>query len=326
MKYIVTGAAGFIGSHLCERLVALGHQVVGIDNLSAGNIHNLKDIPQDDFTLWQGDITSEISMDLLSSTFEICDGIFHLAADARIQPSIENPAGCLQNNIQGTTNILDQLRKSKGVKNIVYSASSSYYGVKNKSPLKEDMPHDCLNAYAISKYVGELLCKMYGNLYNVKNISLKYFNVYGPRSPLTLGVYNPVIGLFFEQALLGKPITVVGDGKQTRDFTYVHDVVLANITAMNSLHERPEETNGYTFNIGTGENIEIIKLAERIKKVLDSNVEIKHIPARPGEARLTCADNSLAREKLKWKPTKFLEQTLPILANHYKEIITHEEK
>lgn len=317
MKYLVTGGAGFIGSHLVDALHDAGHIVQVIDDLSAGNLNHLEKIRPRVGICVPCDIANMDTLMKCHGLFKDCDGIFHLAAEARIQPSIKHPRACMQTNVMGTLNILE-IAKLFNINNIVYSASSSSYGLKNKPPLRECMTPDPLNPYAVSKLMGEQLIQTWGKCYGVKNASLKYFNVYGPRSPLHIGAYSPVIGLFFKQVLEAKgPITVVGPGSQTRDFTYVDDVVNANIAAMHDL-QHDANSNGLTINIGTGKAITILELAKKVRAALGvSEYPIQHIEARPGECDATLADISLAKRILNWQPMTSLEQALESLAKYY---------
>lgn len=319
MRFIVTGGAGFVGSHLVQALLDDGHRVIVLDNFSAGSMENLPKHPKlkvvdFDIRFWRN---FENHIDL----FNRVEGIYHLAANARIQPSITDPVSTMDNNVTGTQNILQAMRLFV-VKNLVYSASSSSYGLKNQSPLVETMEPECLNPYAVSKYIGELLCSTWGRIYNLRTCSLKYFNVYGPRSPIHIGAYSPVIGLFFQQALNGEPLTVIGDGEQKRDFTYVSDVVRANMLAMKNLRGSGK-ANGLTINIGTGANYTINEVAEKIRDILSevSDVKIQHVGARKGESRETLADISRAWKLLAWKPRVDLDEALEELKPYYMQIV-----
>ena len=288
MKSIVTGGAGFIGSHVVDRLCSLGHEVIVIDNESS--------IVHENF--WYNDKAQYHKTDIsdycgIRPLFEGVDYVFHIAAESRIQPAIENPLLCFNTNAYGTGVVLQCAREAK-VKKVIYSSTSSAYGRKNIPPLKETMPNDCLNPYSVAKAAGEEMCKMYTKLFGLNTITFRYFNVYGPREPLK-GPYAPVVGLFLRQKKAGQPLTIVGDGLQRRDFTHVDDVVEANIAAMNST-----TGHGEVFNIGTGTNHSILELAKLISNF------VKFIPERPGEARETLADNEKARNILRWKPTKHI--------------------
>lgn len=295
MKSIVTGGAGFIGSHLVDKLVELGHEVIVIDNESA--IVHEHFYYNDKATYHKIDIADYCGVRPL---FEGVDYVFHLAAESRIQPAIENPLLCFQTNAYGTGVIL-QCAREAGVKKVIYSSTSSSYGLKNNPPLSEDMPEDCLNPYSVAKVAGEKMCKMYTDLFGLKTIVLRYFNVYGPREPLK-GNYAPVVGLFLRQHKAGQPLTIVGDGQQRRDFTHVSDVVSANIKAMNYVPEDfTPDYHGTVFNVGTGTNNSILELALMISDT------IKFIPARPAEAKITLANNEKIKRVFYWQPTKKIE-------------------
>jgi len=286
MKCIVTGGSGFIGSHIVDRLIELEHQVVVIDNLSADC--------NEEFYFNQK--AKHFSVDIrdyekMSPLFRDVDVVFHLAAESRIQPAILNPAYATAVNVVGTCNVL-QCARENGVERVVYSSTSAGYGLKNEPPLREDMILDCLNPYSVTKCAGEDLCKMYTDLFGLKTVSLRYFNVYGERQPLQ-GQYAPVVGLFLEQYRQHQKMTIVGDGLQRRDFTHVSDVVEANILSALS---KNEEIFGEVFNVGNGENYSVLELAEMI------GGEYCHIPPRPGEARHTLADNAKIKKMLKWNP------------------------
>lgn len=293
MRMIVTGGAGFIGSHLIDRLIDDDHQVTIIDNLSTGFRRNLN--PRAEFI--KEDI---INLERIRKYFKDKDYVFHLAALPRIQPSIENPYLTHENNITGTLNILLAAKNYK-IKKVIYSASSSCYGT-NKPPLKEnDMPH-CLNPYAVSKYTGEVYCRLFSDLYNLDTVSLRYFNVYGSRAD-PAGDYATVIPIFLRQKANNQPLTIVGDGKQKRDFTYIDDIVEANIKAMNY----QGKLKGEVINIGTGKNYSINQLAKMI------GGKVVHLPPRLGEAKATLADNTKALKILKWKPKISLKQGLKMI-------------
>ena len=292
MKSIVTGGAGFIGSHVVDRLVELGHDVIVIDNQSA-TAHD-----QFYFNDKAEYHCISITNSYISGLFQDVDYVFHLAAEARIQPALENPELAIETNILGTCKIL-KYALDYGVKRVMYSSTSSAYGLINPIPHKEDMKKDCLNPYSITKTAGEDFCKMYTNLYGLETVTFRYFNVYGERQP-TKGQYAPVVGLFQRQSAAGEPMTIVGDGEQTRDYTHVSDVVAANIAAMTA----PEEACGELFNIGTGTNYSVNDIARMV------GGEVKYIPARLGEARDTLADISKTKRILNWEPKVKLEDWL----------------
>jgi|SRR5579859_2631648 len=314
MKYLVTGGAGFIGSHLVEHLLSNGHEVVVLDNLSTGKMENLSNVVDNEkFTFVNVDLTNWNELTKQFSYFKQCSGVFHLAAFARIQPSIYDPMHCMNINVQGTLHVLEMMRMT-GCDKIVYSASSSRYGLANNPPFKEWMHSDCLNPYSASKYQSEVLCKTWGKMYGIKNVSLVYFNVFGDRSPLNIGAYSPVVSLFYAQALRdNKNLTVVGDGKQSRDFTYVLDVAVANLKAMQNL-ETSATANGQSINIGTGKSIMIVDLAKKVKESINTiqkmKISIKHIDSRLAECRHVNADITLAKQLIDWEPITTLDVAL----------------
>ena len=252
MKSLVTGGAGFIGSHVVDKLVDLGHEVVVIDDQSA--------IAHDHFYFNDKAQHNCISItnSYISGLFQGVDYVFHLAAESRIQPALINPELAIQTNVLGTCKIL-RYALEHGVKRVIYSSTSSAYGLANTIPLQEDMKKDCLNPYSITKTAGEDFCRMYTNLYGLETVTFRYFNVYGERQP-TKGQYAPVVGLFQKQSAAGEPMTIVGDGEQTRDYTHVSDVVAANIAAMNA----PKEVSGELFNIGTGTRYSVNDIAKLV--------------------------------------------------------------
>ncbi len=291
---LVTGGAGFIGSHIVDRLLSLGWRVVVIDNESADTHDSFYWNPlAENYKL---DITDYNSIKHL---FKDVDYVFHLAAESRIQPSLDNPALACEVNFVGTCNVLNACKEHK-VKRMMYSSSSSVYGLTNTPPYNEEMKTNCLNPYSVSKASGEELCKMYYNLWGVETVSFRYFNVYGDRQPLK-GQYAPVIGLFLRQKKNNNPMTVVGDGLQTRDFTNVEDVVNANILACKTNNK---DILGKIINIGTGRSFSILDLVNII------GGDYEHIPARPAEARNTVADTSKAKKLLGWEPKIKLEDYL----------------
>jgi UDP-glucose 4-epimerase len=290
MKALVTGAAGFIGSHIVDALVARGDAVICIDDQSA---------PQNGMFYWNQEslnIVGDIRDENLRKHYVDVDVVFHLAARSRIQPTVNNPSECFSVNALGTQEVLEASRIA-GVKRVVYSASSSYYGHASKPPFLEYAPKGCATPYSLSKWQGEEVCDLYTKLYGLSTISLRYFNVYGPREPLK-GEYAPVMGLFRRQKDAGRPMTIVGDGNQRRDFTHINDVVEANLLAAEKI-----KVTG-PINIGTGRNYSINDLADMI------GGERQHVAERVGETRVTLANNMRAREELGWTPKIVLEDYL----------------
>ena len=291
MKSLVTGGAGFIGSNLVDRLLELGHEVVVIDN-EYSDVHE---------QFYWNPKAQNYKYDIrdYENTRQLYDGVdyvFHIAAEARIQPAILNPIEAVSINSVGTCTVL-QCSREAGVKRVVYSSTSSGYGM-NQSPNIETQPDDCLNPYSVSKVNGEKLCKMYTNLYGLPTILFRYFNVYGERQPLR-GQYAPVVGIFLRQRAAGEPLTIVGDGNQRRDFTHVRDVVQANILAATTKVD--SDAFGQLYNVGTGNNYSINQIATMISD------NIINIAPRPGESRVTLANNQKLRRTFGWEPTIKLE-------------------
>ena len=282
MKCIVTGGEGFIGSHIVEYLLSNNSEVIVIDDESAPQ--NSKFFKFDGASYYNISVCEESSHEL----YEGVDYVFHTAARSRIQPTIGSPRECFDVNVLGTQSVLEA-SKRHSVKKVIYSGSSSYYGVNSKIPFSTDENPDCLNPYSLSKYMGEKLCTLYSDLYDVSTVILRYFNVYGPREPLK-GPYAPVIGLFKRQKEAGEPMTVVGDGNQRRDFTHVSDVVSANImSAMSDIYHD-------TFNVGTGKNYSINDIVDLI------GGQHTNISQRKAESRetLACIDKTI--DRLGWQP------------------------
>lgn len=284
MISLVTGGAGFIGSHLVEYLLQAGHKVIVIDNESANNEEFYWN-PNTDCN--RVDVCDyEKSRPL----YEGVDYVFHLAAESRLQPAIENPIEAVYKNCVGTTVAL-QCAREAGVKRFVYSSTSSGYG-NNPYPNVETQPDDCLNPYSASKVSAEKFCKMYYDLYGLETVSLRYFNVFGERSP-TVGQYAPVIGIFQKQKDVGNPLTIVGDGSQRRDFIYAGDVARANYLVATS---HLDEYFGQVFNVGSGRNYSVKEIADAIS---DNQV---FIPKRSGEMETTIANIDKIGEVVGWKP------------------------
>ena len=290
-KSLVTGAAGFIGSNLVDTLLKNGHEVVAVDN-EYSDAH--------DQFYWNKN-SYNVNCDVrdykaLKNCMWDVDYVFHLAAEARIQPAIKNPIEAVSINSLGTCTVL-QCAREMGVKRFIYSSTSSGYGM-NPYPNIETQPDDCLNPYSVSKVNGEKLCKMYTDLFGLPTISFRYFNVYGERQPLR-GQYAPVVGIFLRQRAAEESLTIVGDGEQRRDFTHVSDVVSANILAATSNVDN--SAFGQVYNVGTGKNYSVNEIANLIS---DNQV---NIPPRIGESRITLADNSKLRNTFGWKPTVKLQ-------------------
>lgn len=291
-KSLVTGGAGFIGSHIVDLLIDQGHAVTVIDNESASL--NERFYWNDRAENHKLDI---VDYESIRPLFDGVDYVFHLAAESRLQPAILNPIEAVQKNVLGTTVVLQCSREAE-VARVIYSSTSSGYGL-NAPPNVETQPDDCLNPYSLSKIFGEKLCALFTDLYGLKTVSLRYFNVYGERSP-TGGQYAPVVGIFLEQYRQGRSLTVVGDGSQRRDFVHVKDVARANLLAATA---RLEETSfGQFFNVASGRNVAIIDLAREISP------SIEFLEKRVGEAETTLGVIAKISTLIGWRPTIDVEQ------------------
>jgi UDP-glucose 4-epimerase len=286
---IVTGGAGFIGSHTVESLLEQGFVVRVLDNLSGGSIVNLEKVINNKNLIFQNSDIRKISQN--SSFFKKVYGIIHFAGSGSIVPSIENPNFYIQNNLNGTVNLLEAVVKNN-IKNFVYAASSSCYGKTAAVPTKETAKISCEHPYALSKYFGEQAALHWGKIYKFKCNSLRIFNAFGPRLT-TKGSYGTVFAVFMKQIIENKPLTLVGNGSQKRDYVYVEDVADIFIKALKI------KTKSRIFNVGNG-NPQSIKCM--IKLLVGKNYKIIKIPERPGEPKVTMADISLANSELKWKP------------------------
>lgn len=292
-KVVVTGGAGFIGSNLVDALVEENFDVHIIDNLSNGKKENVNK----EAKLHIADITD---LNSIKPVFKSAEYVFHLAALPRVQFSIEHPAESNNANVNGTLNVLIAATDA-GVKRIIYSASSSAFGDQKIMPLKEGMKEHPKSPYGLQKFIGELYCRLWHEVYGIEAVCLRYFNVYGHRQSAE-GAYALVIAKFLKQKAEGMPMTITGSGKQTRDFTHVSDVVRANMLAMKS----KKVGKGEIINIGRGRNQSIIKIAKLI------GGPIKFIPARL-EPKNTLADNSLAKRALGWVPKVSIEEGISML-------------
>jgi UDP-glucose 4-epimerase len=298
-KVVVTGGAGFIGSHLGEELARRDYHVTILDDLSTGKIKNIEPfLRKESVEFIQGSIAN---LPLLQKLFRGVEYVFHEAAIPSVPRSIENPLISHEVNITGTLNVLLAARDN-GIKKVIYASSSSVYGDTPILPKEEDMPPNPQSPYAVTKLAGEYYCQVFQGVYGLPTIYLRYFNVYGPRQDPD-SQYAAVIPRFITRASQGESPIIFGDGEQTRDFTFVKDVVEANILAAKS--------NGTgTFNIGKGEKTSINQLAELTIKLVGNNVEPIHEEPRPGDIMHSLADISKAREELGYNPRYDLEQAL----------------
>lgn len=294
-RCLVTGGAGFIGSHLVEALVRQGKTVRVLDDLSLGQREWVPSAAE----MVEGDIRD---LETCRSASKDCDVVFHLAAMSRSAASLDNIEVCTSTNILGTQNVLTAAKEA-GVKKIVYSGSSTYYG-NQPAPHHEDLPGDFLNFYGLSKYVGEEYCLMFDRLYGLPCVVLRYFNVYGPRQPEE-GVYALVLGIFLRTAAKGEPLPIHGTGEQRRDFVHVSDVVAANIAASES------DVRGMRLNVGSGTTVSVKELADMISPLQ------QFAPRRVADADVTLADLSRISRVLGWHPRVRFEDGVQQLAAEF---------
>lgn len=299
-KVLVTGGAGFIGSNLADELIAQGARVSIIDDLSTGSIENIEDIIGD-FEFVEGSVNDNAA---LARAIEGAEIVFHQAALPSVPRSVENPAETHIACVDGTFNVL-RMAKESGVRRFVYAASSSAYGDQPTLPKVESMRTDPLSPYAVAKLTGELYCRAFNNVYGLETFALRYFNVFGPRqNPASM--YSGVISRFIDALLTGKQPVIYGDGEQSRDFTYISNVVNANVAAA-------QATSGFglAMNVANGDRISLKQLLETLKKITDnSDIQAEYQPARNGDVKHSQADNSLAIEHLDYKELVGLEEGL----------------
>ncbi len=300
MKFIVTGGAGFIGSNLAEELAKMG-EVLIIDDLSSGKLENIRDlVEKDDVKFVEGNITD---LKLLKANFNGADCIFHHAAIASVQRSVEDPIATDEVNIRGTLNVLIAARDC-GVKKVIYASSSAIYGDSVELPKREDMTPCPLSPYAVSKLAGEYYCKVFSEIYGIKTVCLRYFNVYGPMQDPS-SEYAAVIPKFIRMAIEKKPPVIFGDGMQTRDFVFIKDLVKANILAM-------EQDIEGVFNVAGGKGITINALMDSIMEVVGVKLNTIYSEPREGDIKDSVADISLARRDLGYEPAFGLKEGLSL--------------
>ncbi|MCB2101821.1 MAG: SDR family oxidoreductase [Rhodobacterales bacterium] len=297
---VVTGGAGFIGSHLVERLLADGHAVTVVDNFATGSPRNLAHLAGNpDLTVHPADVAE---LEAIRPAFRGADWVFHLAALADIVPSMQTPLTYHRANVDGTASVLEAARDA-GVTRFVYAASSSCYGIPDAYPTAEDAEIRPMYPYALTKWVGECYVRHWHQTYGLPTVCLRLFNVYGPRAR-TAGTYGAVFGVFLAQKLAGEPYTVVGDGKQTRDFTFVSDVAAAFAAAAAS------DLSGEVLNVGSGGHQSVNRLVELL------GGPVTYVPKRPGEPDCTFADTTRITRRLGWRPTVPFEDGVRIMLEH----------
>ena len=298
-KYLVTGGAGFIGSHIVKRLVNDGGQVRVVDNLSTGQARRL-DALGSAIQFIEGDLAVEA---IARRAVEGIDFVLHQAAVPSVQRSVADPVGTNRSNVTATLNLLESCRRA-GVRRLVYAASSSAYGDTEVLPKHEDMPSNPLSPYALQKFVGERYCKLYHELFGVETVSLRYFNVFGPgQDPHS--EYSAVIPKFIKGLLAKQPITIYGDGEQSRDFTYIDNVVEANLLAL----EAPDAA-GKMCNIGCGERITLNRLVTLLEQQLGTKAQVSYTPPNAGDVRNSLADIERAKVLLRYRPEIMIEEGL----------------
>jgi len=303
-KYLVTGAAGFIGSNLVAALAARGERVRGLDNLATGHWGLVKRLVTDASAveLVTADIRDAVAV---TRAMEGIDVVFHEAALGSVPRSVENPAESDEVNVHGTVVVLDAARRA-GVRRIIFAASSAAYGDTPTLPKREDMPPGPLSPYAVSKVSGEQYFRVFASLYGIETLSLRYFNVFGPNQ-LPEGPYAAAIPRFVRAALTGEPITIYGDGEHTRDFCFIANVVNANLLAAAT----SRKLSGEVINIAGGRRISLNDLVKEIGRVLGKPLDIHYADPRPGDVRHSLADIARAHEILGYEPTVTWENGIP---------------
>jgi nucleoside-diphosphate-sugar epimerase len=300
-RYLVTGGAGFIGSHIVRRLVEEGEVVRVVDDLSTGQSVRLYDV-RDSIEFVKGDLADgRVSDEVVRG----CDYVLHQAAVPSVQRSICDPIGTNRSNVTATLNVLESCRKA-GVRRLVYAASSSAYGDTEVLPKAEEMVPNPLSPYALQKLVGERYCKLYYDLYGLETVSLRYFNVFGP-SQDPHSEYSAVIPKFINKLLAKEPIVVYGDGEQSRDFTYVENVVEANLLALRAIG-----VPGHVCNIGCAKRITLNHLIRLLEQIVGFKATVNYTPSKAGDVRHSLAEITMARRLLGYEPKVMVEEGLRI--------------
>jgi UDP-N-acetylglucosamine/UDP-N-acetyl-alpha-D-glucosaminouronate 4-epimerase len=308
MRYLVTGGAGFIGSNTVEELVRRGHSVVVLDDLSAGKEENLAEV-RAKITLVKGSITD---LEAVQKAMHQAEYVIHLAARTSVPRSVKDPMETNRINVEGTLNVLIAARDNK-VKRVVFAASSSAYGETPTLPKSESMQPKPISPYGVSKYVGELYAQTFGRCYGLENVSVRYFNIFGPRQDPD-SPYSGVLSRFVTAYLEEQQPVVYGDGEQTRDFTYVDNAVQANLLACDA-----PSASGGVFNIGTGSRVSLNRTLEYLRQLSGKNLAAKYEPPRDGDIRDSQADLTLAREYLGYEPSVMFEEGLERTFAWYRE-------
>lgn len=297
--YLITGGAGFIGSNIAKALVAKGEKVKILDNFNTGKRENIAEFI-DDVEVIDGDFTNER---MVQSALKQVDVVFHQGAIPSVPKSIQNPIESNHANVSGTLQLLQGAVEAK-VSRFIYAASSSAYGDSETLPKHEQLPGNPMSPYAVSKYTGELYCKVFYNLYSLETVSLRYFNVFGPRQDPN-SKYAAVIPSFIKAMLNDKPPTIFGDGTQSRDFTFIDNVVAANLLAANA-----PKLQGESVNIGGGASIDLNSLVDEINVLLGKQIQANYGPERPGDVKHSLADIHLAEKLIAYRPTVSFQEGL----------------
>ncbi|HEV3229424.1 MAG TPA: SDR family oxidoreductase [Solirubrobacteraceae bacterium] len=308
MKALVTGGGGFIGSHLVERLVRDGHEVRALDNFSTGRRANLAHL-LDEIELVEGDIQS---YERASTAVRACEVVFHQAALPSVPRSVQDPLTSNASNVIGTLNVLLAARDA-GVRRVIFASSSSVYGANPALPKQETMASEPISPYAAAKLAGENYCRSFREVYGLDTVALRYFNVFGPRQDPT-SQYSAVIPKFIAAFLAGDPPTIYGDGEQSRDFTYIDNVVHANLLAATS-----PRVEGFRFNIACGERFTLNRLAAELRELTESDARPRYARVRPGDVPHSQADISAAREALGYRPEVSFREGLYRTVAHHRE-------
>ncbi len=308
--YLVTGGAGFIGSHVVERLLADGHRVRILDNFSTGARANLPFAARAGRALEiiEGDIRDLPAVERAAAGARV---VFHQAAMRSVPRSVKDPLGANEHNVGGTLNVLEAARRAR-VRRVVYASSSSVYGDRPDLPKREDQPPAPISPYAVSKAAGEQYATVWSRLYGVETVGLRYFNVFGPRQD-PKSEYAAVIPRFILWGLRGEPLEVHGDGTQSRDFTYIDNVVEANLLAA-----RAEGVGGEVFNVGCGARVSLLDIIARLEALLGRGLERRHTPARPGDVPHTLADIDKAERLLGYAPVVGFDEGLRRAVDYFR--------
>jgi UDP-glucose 4-epimerase len=303
-KILVTGGAGFIGSNLVSRLVEKGHSVIVLDNLSSGKLENLSAVRNNpDFHFIRGDIQDKAA---LHEAFCDVDAVVHLAALIDVSASVIDPSKTHEVNVTGTLNLLQAAEKANSVNRFVFASSTAVYGDAEVLPIKENTALRPISPYAASKVAGEAYCNAFTKCHGLSTVILRFFNVYGPRNEKS--PYSGVITKFLRQAVNGEVLTIYGDGKQTRNFIHINDVVDAIVLALDA-----KEAEGEVFNVCTGRPISINKLVDAVRVATGRDLHVTYAPARRGEIKFSHGDPSKATEKLKFTAKVSLQEGLNLL-------------